>query len=160
MESGLCGFCHRAHGAVHRALADEHQPGSQKIGVWLLPRSPRLSAQRCGPGQFGRGLLVQRNNVADIQRQIEQALRNMPEFNKIRDNIKFGVTGEGLRIDLLETEQGMFFISGNASPTPSGERLLSTLAGELKRLPNRLAVEGHTDARPFRNATPTAGYSN
>ena len=27
-------------------------------------------------------------------------------------------------------------------------------------MPNRLVVEGHTDARLFRNATPDAGYGN
>ncbi len=27
-------------------------------------------------------------------------------------------------------------------------------------MPNRIVVEGHTDARPFRNATPQVGYSN
>jgi chemotaxis protein MotB len=26
-------------------------------------------------------------------------------------------------------------------------------------LPNVLVIEGHTDARPFRNASPTEGYS-
>jgi chemotaxis protein MotB len=113
-----------------------------------------------GPANSGEGIVIQHDNVADIQKQIEQALRSMPEFDKIRDNIKFSVTGEGLRIDLLETEQGMFFVSGSPTPTPAGERLLNTLAGELKRMPNRLVVEGHTDARPFRNASPTAGYSN
>jgi chemotaxis protein MotB len=113
-----------------------------------------------GPANSGEGLIIQHNNVNEIQKQIEQALRSMPEFERIRDNIKFSVTGEGLRIDLLETEQGMFFVSGSPSPTPSGERLLQTLAGELQRMPNRVVVEGHTDARPFRNATPTAGYSN
>jgi chemotaxis protein MotB len=78
----------------------------------------------------------------------------------MRDNVKFSVTGEGLRIDLLENEQGLFFVSGSPMPTPSGEGLLRALAAELTEMPNRLVVEGHTDSRPFRNATPRAGYSN
>jgi chemotaxis protein MotB len=45
-------------------------------------------------------------------------------------------------------------------PTTSGEGLLRALATELSAMPNRLVVEGHTDSRPFRNASPIGGYSN
>jgi chemotaxis protein MotB len=30
----------------------------------------------------------------------------------------------------------------------------------MSQVPNRLAIEGHTDAKPFRNSSPTSGYSN
>jgi chemotaxis protein MotB len=70
------------------------------------------------------------------------------------------VTGEGLRIDLVETEQGLFFPSGSTQPTPAGERLLAGLAAEMAQLPNRLVIEGHTDARPFRDRSPNSAYGN
>jgi chemotaxis protein MotB len=125
-------------------------------------RDPRGYTQNpgAGPANSGEGLVIEQRNVNEIRKRIEQALKKMPEFDKIRDNVIFSVTGEGLRIDLLETDQGMFFVSGSPAPAPAGERLLNVLAGELKEMPNRLVVEGHTDARPFRNATPAAGYSN
>ena len=125
-------------------------------------RDPRgyTSKLGAGPANSGEGLTVHRDNVADLRRQMEQALGCMPEFVKIRENVKFSVTGEGLRIDLLETEQGMFFVTGSPVPTQAGERLLSVLTGELAGMPNHLVLEGHTDGRPFRNATPVAGYSN
>jgi len=125
-------------------------------------RDPRRYTGKpsAGPAVSGEALRSDPDNVAAIRKQIEQALQGMPEFQKIRDNIKFSVTSKGLRIDLLETEQGMFFVSGSPLPTPAGERLLKVLAGEFTGLPNSLAVEGHTDARPFRNSTAAAGYSN
>ena len=113
-----------------------------------------------GPSGAGEGLKVHHDNVGEVRHQIEQALRAMPEFDRIRDNVKFSVTGEGLRIDLLETEQGMFFVSGSPNPTAAGEGLLKVLAHEMASLPNTLVIEGHTDARPYRNAGPTSGYSN
>jgi chemotaxis protein MotB len=113
-----------------------------------------------GPGNAGEGLVVQRDTIGNLQEQIQQALERVPEFQKLRDNVKFSVTGEGLRIDLLENEQGLFFVSGSPEPTASGEGLLRALAAELASMPNRLVVEGHTDARAFRNATPHAGYGN
>jgi chemotaxis protein MotB len=34
------------------------------------------------------------------------------------------------------------------------------LAAELAGMGNRIVIEGHTDARPFRNVLPAAGYGN
>jgi chemotaxis protein MotB len=125
-------------------------------------RDPRGYTRKLGAGMANsaEGMIVHHDNIADLKRQIEQALERMPDIEKIRENVMFNVTGEGLRIELLETEQGMFFVSGRPAPTASGESLLKVLAGELGTMPNRLVVEGHTDARPFRKATPTAGYGN
>ena len=113
-----------------------------------------------GAGSSGEGLLVDQKTARGVQEQIQSVLRKMPEFQRLRSNILFSVTGEGLRIDLLENEQGMFFVTGNPTPTAAGERLLEVLADELGRMPNLLVIEGHTDARPFRNSTPTSRYSN
>ena len=113
-----------------------------------------------GAGSSGEGLAVHQNNVRTVQEQIESAMRKMPEFRSIRNNVLFSVTGEGLRIDLLETEQGLFFATGNTAPTPSGEHLLGVLAEELSKMPNQLVIEGHTDARPFRNSTLSSRYTN
>ncbi len=113
-----------------------------------------------GAGGSGEGLPVDRRNVRGVQEQIETVLRKMPEFRSVRNNILFSVTGEGLRIDLLENEQGLFFVTGNPTPTNAGEHLLEVLAQELGKMPNQLVIEGHTDARPFRNSTLASRYTN
>jgi chemotaxis protein MotB len=125
-------------------------------------RDPRGYTQRlgAGPAGAGEGLSVNQRNVADIQKRIEEAMHRMPEFPKVRDHIKFSVTGEGLRIDLLETEQGLFFVTGSPNPTAAGEHLLQLLADEIGKMPNSVVIEGHTAARPFRNAAPSSGYGN
>jgi chemotaxis protein MotB len=105
-------------------------------------------------------LRVDRRNVADLQNEIEAALHRMPDFPVVRDHIKFSVTGEGLGIDLLETEQGLFFVTGSPNPTPKGEHLLQLLAQEIGKMPNQVVIEGHTDSRPFRNADQSGGYGN
>ena len=125
-------------------------------------RDPKGYTHRlgAGAGNTGEGLPVDKKNVRGVQNQIESALRKMPEFRSIRNNILFSVTGEGLRIDLLENEQGLFFVTGNQTPTPSGEHLLQVLGEELGKMPNLLVMEGHTDARPFRNSTLLSRYTN
>jgi chemotaxis protein MotB len=137
---------------------------SQKVKAAISGyfRDPRGFTQKLGAGPAGaaEGLQVDHRNVADIQRQIEAALHLLPEFPKIRDHIGFSVTGEGLRIDLLETEQGLFFVTGSADPTLEGKHLLALLAAEIAKMPNLVVIEGHTDSRPFRNAAPSGGYGN
>src|SRR4051812_32494864 len=66
------------------------------------------SRRGAGPANAGEGLLVDRGNVARMRERIEEAVRQVPDFAAIRQNVQLSVTGEGLRIDLLETEQGMF----------------------------------------------------
>jgi chemotaxis protein MotB len=101
-----------------------------------------------------------RANAADLQKQLEAALKRLPDFEALRKNIKFSITAEGLRIDLMENEQGLFFVAGRAEPTSAGERLLGVLAAEIGKLPNPVVIEGHTDALPFCNVEPTRGYGN
>jgi chemotaxis protein MotB len=125
-------------------------------------RDPRGYSRKlgAGPANSGEGLRIRQENVATMRKLIEQAFRQLPEFRMIQRNVQFSVTGDGLRIDLLETEQGMFFVSGSAAPTDAGERLLRALGAELTKMPNDIVIEGHTDARPFRNAGPASAYGN
>ena len=125
-------------------------------------RDPRGYTRKlgAGPAADGEGLAVHRGNVDDVEKQIQAALHRMPEFSRIHDNVKFSMTGEGLRIDLLETEQGLFFVTGSASPTSAGERLLESLAAEIGKMPNAVVIEGPTDARPFRNSGAAGVYGN
>lgn len=116
-------------------------------------RDPRgyTSKLGAGPANAGEGLTFHGQTAGDLQKQIEQALHRMPDFKKIGGNVQFSVTGEGLRIEMLETEQGMFFFSGNSNPTDTGGHLLKVLGAELGKMPNEIVIEGHSDARPFRN---------
>ncbi len=63
------------------------------------------------------------------------------------------VTNEGLRIELTESANGTFFDSGSSKISKDGIELLSALAGELGKLPNTIAMEGHTDSKPYSAAS-------
>ena len=125
-------------------------------------RDPRGYTRKlgAGPAHSGEGLRVHQSTINDVRRQIEAAMERTPDFERLRQNVQFSVTGEGLRIDLLETEQGLFFPSGSIQPTPAGERLLAGVAAQMAQMPNLLVIEGHTDARPFRDQGPDPAYGN
>jgi len=67
------------------------------------------------------------------------------------------ITNEGLRIELTETANGIFFESGSDKLSADGGDLVRLLAQELGQLPNTIAIEGHTDAKPY---PPGAIYTN
>ena len=67
------------------------------------------------------------------------------------------VTGEGLGIELRESEGGTLFESGNAEPTQLCKDMLTMIASQLGKMPNNLLIEGYTDAKPYNSS---CGYSN
>lgn len=71
--------------------------------------------------------------------------------------ITIDVVDDGLRVQLLETSQGVFFDVGSATVSPATREILGIIAQEIRRLPNEVAVEGHTDSRPYAGAP---NYSN
>ncbi len=97
----------------------------------------------------GDGLALKREDMDNLKDKLQQALQQSVKLERVRQNVQITVTAEGLRIELLEDEKGVFFESGSAKPTPNGEELIIRLAQELGQLPNKVYLEGHTDARPF-----------
>ncbi len=107
-------------------------------------------------GGTGESLTVSKGQMGNLKEKLEGALRQMPQFEKLKDNVKMTVTGEGLRIELLETEKGMFFETGKQQPSEYGKDLLVELAKELGKLNNPILIEGHTDSRAYNSDN----YSN
>jgi chemotaxis protein MotB len=122
-------------------------------------RDPSGKAADNGSGQGGVGenLAVGKDDMGKLKQTLEAAMKQSPELEKLKNQVNMTVTGEGLRIELLESEVGTFFDSGNAKPSASGQDMLRMISSELGKLPNRLLLEGHTDARQF---SSPSGYSN
>src|SRR6266567_1433271 len=50
-----------------------------------------------------------KEEMAKLREKMEQALKTMPNFREMKDHVEMTITVDGLRIELLETEAGMFF---------------------------------------------------
>jgi chemotaxis protein MotB len=119
------------------------------------PSGPGKMTGTAAAGQ-GNSIQVEKDDMNKLREKIQQALLKVPNFKDLKDHVEITVTSDGLRIELSETETGMFFPSGKASPTAEGDELLSKLAEQLSSLPNKVLIEGHTDSKPF----PGDSYSN
>ena len=142
------------------------------IVLWLLNSSkqvqeavggyfkdPTGTAKKVGSNMVGAGenFVLTRDNMPKLKEQLQQALKQMTDFEKLKIHIEMTVTAEGLRIELSESASGTFFDSGKAKLKGDGTELLMTLAQELGKLPNKLSIEGHTDSTPY---APSASYGN
>jgi chemotaxis protein MotB len=104
----------------------------------------------------GENFLLRKEDMRKLKEQLEKAIQQVPDLEKLKKQIEITITAEGLRIELLETEKGTFFDLGNSTPSPSGKELLSLLAREIGKLQNRVSIEGHTDSKPYQGEA----YSN
>ena len=110
-----------------------------------------------GQGGTGEGIGVGKDDMGQLKEKLEGAMRQAPQLAALSDQVNMTVSGEGLRVELLEKEMGTFFETGNAQPTGAAQDMLKLLSAELGKLPNKLLIEGHTDAHPF---TGRKSYSN
>ena len=95
--------------------------------------------------------------MAKLKQELEKAMEQVANFDKLKNHIEMTLTPEGLRIELMESQKDTFFESGSPDPNGSGRELLMTIAEELGKLPNKLSIEGHTDSQPY---SGRANYTN
>ena len=122
-------------------------------------KDPTGTAKKVGSNMLGSGenFTLTRDNMPKLKAQLQSAIRQMSDFEKLKSHIEMTVTTEGLRIELSESASGTFFNSGSAKLNADGAQLLITLAQELGSLPNKISIEGHTDSQPY---SPSAAYGN
>ncbi|MCX6587622.1 MAG: OmpA family protein [Acidobacteria bacterium] len=139
--------------------------------LWLLSASeqvqkavggyfsdPTGNGKQVGTTESGFGgetVNLAANDMAKLKDKLQAAMQSTPQFQKIKEQVRMIIKGDGLRVELLETDLGMFFDSGSPAPTVRATEILGTLAQEIGKLPNRIVIEGHTDSRPF-----SSDYSN
>ena len=90
-----------------------------------------------------------KTDMAALKLDLTKAIEKMNILNSVKKQIEITVTEEGLRIELVEDEKGTFFEVGKVKPTPMLEDILKVLAAQLKGLPNKISIEGYTDAQPY-----------
>jgi chemotaxis protein MotB len=138
------------------------------IVLWLMNSTPKKTQEEIAgyfrdpkgtaskKGAEGKGLAKdeskeKKDNMTALKSDLTKAIDKMTILNKVKKQIEMTVTEEGLRIELVEDEKGTFFESGSALPTPMLADILKVLASQLSSLPNKLSIEGYTDAQPYAN---------
>ncbi len=93
-----------------------------------------------------------------LKKKVEDVLAASPKLAAMKSQIRLDMTRDGLRIQIVDEQNRPMFDSGSAIVKPYMHDLLREIGHSLTDVPNRITLEGHTDAQPFGGGE--RGYSN
>jgi chemotaxis protein MotB len=96
--------------------------------------------------------------LESLKRKVEDVIAANPKLTSMRSQIRLEMTRDGLRIQIVDESARPMFDSGSAVVKSYMRELLQGIGAVLAEVPNRLTLEGHTDAQPF--SAGERGYSN
>ena len=129
--------------------------GFSAMGKNILPGVSKLN-EADGTAEAKREL--EKENLKNMGDKILAEMSSNPEFKEMMDQIEIEFIDEGMRIEIIDSADNIFFEIGTAFLKPSAQVLLRKMGDQFARLPNKIIIEGHTDARPFLNKG--SAYSN
>lgn len=83
-----------------------------------------------------------------IQREIKEKLKGLEE-QFIKDQLSIDIANGGVRIQILDKEGRPIFPVGGSKMSPEAMEILKAIASQIKDLPNKVIIEGHTDALSY-----------
>ena len=131
-------------------LLNSSQETQKAIGGYFT--DPEGNGKMIGSDMAGAGgdaINLAAKDMEQLKEKIAQSLKQSTKFKELQDKITMVVTGEGLRIELMESDVGTFFESGSPVPTEQATEIIGRLAQEVGQLPNHIFIEGHTDSKQF-----------
>ncbi|MGF6661214.1 chemotaxis protein MotB [Paraburkholderia atlantica] len=96
--------------------------------------------------------------LQQLKAKLSALIEQSPVLNAFRDQIRISITNEGLRIEIVDSQNRPMFASGSSKLQPYAVTILTQIGAALNDVDNRISIAGHTDAVPY-TAGPE-GYSN
>jgi chemotaxis protein MotB len=96
--------------------------------------------------------------LENLKQQIQQKIASNDKLKDLSSQIRLDMTRDGLRIQIVDDKNRPMFASGSATIAPYMKDLLQAIGSVLVEVPNRLTLEGHTDAQPYPGGD--RGYGN
>jgi chemotaxis protein MotB len=104
-----------------------------------------------------RAASLEERRFERIERDLRQAMRSVPELERMAENLMVERTPEGLRIQIVDQERSSMFPLGSARMYERTKSLLRHVAKAISSLPNKVSIAGHTDGLAHRSED---GYDN
>jgi chemotaxis protein MotB len=101
---------------------------------------------------------AEKRQLETLKQRVQDLVIADPRLAALQSQVKLDLTPEGLRIQLIDEQNRPLFDNGSALVKPYMRDLLRVIGDTLTSMPNRLSIEGHTDATAFGGGE--RGYSN
>ncbi|HRH30241.1 MAG TPA: OmpA family protein, partial [Aquabacterium sp.] len=102
--------------------------------------------------------LAEADRLRVLKQKVQEVIANDGRLAQYQNQIQLDLTAEGLRIQIVDNLNRPMFASGDAVVQGYMRDILRAIGGVLTEVPNKLTIEGHTDAKPF--GAGEMGYSN
>jgi chemotaxis protein MotB len=93
-----------------------------------------------------------------VRERLDQLIKNDPRLKELQPNLKIKLLNDGLRIQIIDSQQRPMFRSGNKEVEPYMRDILRAIAPVMNDIPNNISLSGHTDDAPY--ASGERSYSN
>ena len=93
----------------------------------------------------------------DMATELNLSIQSSAELSELKDQVVIDMTEDGMRIQLVDKDNRSMFRNETSDLYAYAERMLNHIADKVGKLPNRIAISGHTDSVPFRAGS---SYSN
>jgi chemotaxis protein MotB len=110
------------------------------------------------PGGEAAALQAEAARFDSLVSEFQEELQIDSTLHAFKDQIRFEITSEGLRIMILDEQNRAMFESGSAAVKPHMRDILRRIADIVNTAPNPISITGHTDAIPYSGGL--GGYSN
>ncbi|HGF5946159.1 TPA: flagellar motor protein MotB [Escherichia coli] len=101
---------------------------------------------------------MEQSRLRKLRGDLDQLIESDPKLRALRPHLKIDLVQEGLRIQIIESQNRPMFRTGSADVEPYMRDILRAIAPVLNGIPNRISLSGHTDDFPY--ASGEKGYSN
>lgn len=101
---------------------------------------------------------MESNRLKRIKGDLDQLIESDPKLRALRPHLQIKLVQEGLRIQIIDSQNRPMFKTGSAEVEPYMRDILRKIAPVLNDLPNKISLSGHTDDLPY--ASGERGYSN
>ena len=81
-------------------LMNSKQEVQKAVGGYFRDPTGKSDKIGSGAGSAGLGIEIEKKKLHELKKRMEEALKQAPAFNKLKDQIEMTVTGEGFRIEL------------------------------------------------------------
>ncbi|WP_293997751.1 flagellar motor protein MotB [Sphaerotilus sp.] len=101
---------------------------------------------------------AEKQRLESLRDRVKEVVSNLPALSAFKSQIRLDMTRDGLRIQIVDEQNRPMFDSGLDQVKPYMRDILRAIGSVLAEVPNKLTLEGHTDALPFSGGV--GGYSN
>ncbi|SEJ37227.1 chemotaxis protein MotB [Sphingomonas sp. OV641] len=90
-----------------------------------------------------------RRNFAKLKAQVERQLKERKSLAALAKHIRFTMTPNGMRIDLVDDANYSMFALGTTSLEKDASALIGMVAEGIRATQNPIMIRGHTDSLPY-----------